>query len=214
MLHHLDTIESALIQSILKLAMQKTGQTLADWMQEEIDISQLVFKEILDFHHFFLSDADTQNYYVLASRVVGELSAESFLILNEQNAHSLWNVILQHKSDVSPEMQTAILLETDNILTASAVVVLSELLSLKIYGDVPQMYLLNTDELRNFLAEELNHFDFSMTCQTQIQSRISQVNLDFIWGFQSDLINLIKEPLMQSQINQKITQYQQFFGNL
>ena len=207
MLDSLEQEEYTLIQNIIELSIKKSVNSLSKLIEEDVSLLELEFEEILNIQQLSSLIVSEQTYYILTSQIVGELSAESFLIINQENAQLFWEIMLKHHPEKTNEMKDALLLEIDNILTASGVIVLSELLNIKIYGDVPNLRLLDQADMQVFIEQELQTFDFSLTYKAKLQSEESQVKLDFIWGFKKDFLELIRLPENIVNLPTKIDEY-------
>lgn len=137
----------------------------------------------------FLSEEEG-DLYVLVTKIIGEVTGKSFLILNESEAREIFSSLNGYKEN---NLQEAFLLEIDNILSASVISKLAEAFQVEIYGDVPRLMKLNAKDL-----DELVHGDFDpRDPQNMVFSNVSfqfdagdHIHPQFIWKISHKIFDL------------------------
>jgi chemotaxis protein CheY-P-specific phosphatase CheC len=130
--------------------------------------------------------------YILITRIIGDISGKSFLILNDEESQEIFKAV---NTSLSNQMlNEAFLLEIDNIISASVIAELSNTLELEIYGDVPKLLKVHANELQDFLTNEIASEDpagiiFSNTT-FQFDSK-DKIHPQFIWKLSSRIFELI-----------------------
>jgi len=132
--------------------------------------------------------------YVLTTQIIGDISGKSFLILSQEESQEIFKAIKSKSSN--PELNEAFLLEIDNIISASVISEVSNMIGMEIYGDVPHLIKIHSQELQNYLSKEISNDDPSsiIFCNTifQFDSR-EKVHPQFVWKLSSRIFDLIPE---------------------
>lgn len=127
---------------------------------------------------------------VLTTQIIGRVSGKSFLVFSEKEIREMFKTL--GPKDV--HLEEAFLLEIDNIMSASVISDLSNALSIEVYGDVPHLYHLHSDELMDFIQTEVSHEDAShMICSkaTFHFDHEDDVHPQFIWKINSKVFDII-----------------------
>ena len=126
---------------------------------------------------------------------MGELKGECFLVFNEHEVEQLLQVSLPasilENPDAKAEMCEAILLELDNIVAASVITQLSNILKYSVYGNVPQLNVMESIEISSFFKRKegfKNLFCFKADFITENVS----LQPTFIWGLDDKFIKGVK----------------------
>lgn len=130
------------------------------------------------------------NLIVLTTQIIGRVSGKSFLVFSEKEIHEIFKTL----GPKGEHLEEAFLLEIDNIMSASVISDLSNALSIEVYGDVPQLSHIHSDELIDFIRSEVSHEDAShMICSkaTFHFDNADDVHPQFIWKINSKVFDII-----------------------
>ena len=132
----------------------------------------------------------------MITKVIGELNGVCCLIFSEEEADQLRNTALPPEVLNSPEMMAemsdGIMLEVDNIISASVITQFSNLLKVKIYGGVPALRKVDSTELEKYLQEEINNEMYLVSFKTKFKSSHVSFAPEFIWLFDNTFVESIK----------------------
>jgi chemotaxis protein CheY-P-specific phosphatase CheC len=142
---------------------------------------------------FSASDAKG-NQYVLTTQIIGELSGKSYLIFNEEECHNL-TMLVGHTSSTptTDQMKEALLIEVDNIISASVIAELSEALQIEIYGDVPGLKKLPAASLSDFIIKDGSQdMNTAFIIDTVFQFNVDKTILPrFAWKVSDKVLDII-----------------------
>lgn len=131
--------------------------------------------------------------HVLTTRIIGELAGKSYLIFNEQDREELFKVT-KSQLVLTEVLKDALLLEVDNILSASVISELSNALKVEIYGDVPALNKIHGKEFQSLIkkdSEAQEGFEFVFaTAMLQFQEH-REIKPKFIWKISSKIFKNI-----------------------
>jgi chemotaxis protein CheY-P-specific phosphatase CheC len=89
-------------------------------------------------------------------------------------------------------MSDGIMLEVDNIISASVITQFSNLLKVKIYCGVPALRKVDSTELEKYLQEEINNEMYLVSFKTKFKSSHVSFAPEFIWLFDNTFVESIK----------------------
>ena len=181
MMKDLTPQEIDVARKIISAGLVKSAESLSFFMNETISLKDFDAEKNLDNPPLELGKKDESNIHLLTTKVIGEMKGICCLIFSEEEANHLRKAALPQEILDSPEMMEemsdGIMLEVDNIISASVITQISNKLKQKVYGDVPKMtlndYIQNT---KRFMKE--NFFSYhpnTNNCQDFI-SAILQAN--------------------------------------
>jgi chemotaxis protein CheY-P-specific phosphatase CheC len=119
------------------------------------------------------------------------------LIFSEEEADHLRKAALPQEILDSPEMMEemsdGIMLEVDNIISASVITQFSNLLKVKIHGGVPDLKKVSFEEMEDYISSEVNNELYLISFKTSFESSKAQFNPEFVWLFDNTFIDNIKK---------------------
>ena len=147
----------------------------------------------LDCNPLDLDRKGQENIHLLITKVVGEIQGVCCLIFSEEEAEHLRNVALPDEIKSSPEMMAemsdGILLEVDNIISASVITHFSNVLKAKMHGDVPALKKVNYTEMIDFVRSEISDKLYLVSFKTSFHSSNVHFKPEFLWLFEQNFIN-------------------------
>jgi chemotaxis protein CheY-P-specific phosphatase CheC len=94
--------------------------------------------------------------------------------------------------EIMSEMSDGILLEVDNIISASVITQFSNILKHKIYGGVPNIKKLNSEQLNQYIKGKLEEDMFVINFNTHFVSSYLNFSPQFLWLFDNSFAESIR----------------------
>jgi len=127
------------------------------------------------------------------------------LIFSEQEANQLRNAALPPEITNDPEMmkemKDGILLEVDNIISASVITQFSNILKIKIHGGVPMIKKMDESELNHYIKGLLENNLYIINFKTRFVSSNLDFSPQFLWFFDESFADRIKILSLGKTIN-------------
>ncbi len=127
------------------------------------------------------------------------------MIFSEEEADHLRSAALPAEILNSPEMMAemsdGIMLEVDNIISASVITQFSNLLKIKIHGGVPSLEKVSYPEMESLVQEQMDKERFLINFRTSFESTKANFNPEFVWLFDNEFIECIKKIAVLEAIN-------------
>jgi chemotaxis protein CheY-P-specific phosphatase CheC len=193
-MENLNKNELQVATTIVRQGLLRAADSLSFFMKEKVGISAL---ELQVHNGALISDKTGKNIHLLTTEIKGELPGVCYLIFSEEEANALRDIALSVEIKSNPvlaaEMNDAIMLEVDNIISASVITEFSNLLKQKMYGDVPALKLVDRSELCDLLQEGTNKNLFVINFKTSFMSSNLNFCPEFVWLFNNKFLDSIKE---------------------
>ena len=137
------------------------------------------------------------NMIVLKTSLMGDLSGVSYLYFSEQQAKMIFDRCLPPwdgtNKEARVEMEKAILLEIDNMVAASVVTKLSNLLGVTLYGDVPHISVYTSSDFDTFLKQEQDKYPALSAYSFFRPLKLQNFQPGFTWFFGKDFTDKVAE---------------------
>ena len=183
-------------RNIISAGLVKAAESLSFFMNETITLNELDQEDSLSVNTIEIEKKNQSNIHLMITKVIGELKGVCCLIFSEEEADQLRNTALPTEVLNSPEMMAemsdGIMLEVDNIISASVITQFSNMLKVKIYGGVPELRKVNSTELESYLQEEINNEMYLVSFKTKFKSSHVSFAPEFIWLFDNTFVESIK----------------------
>ncbi len=163
-------------QSLIEEALQHAANVFSSFINKEVKLEIVSTK-----HENEKTENQNDPIIVLLSELKGALKGKSYLKIKPLDAQNLFLVCLPEPYKDQEEMQNAILLELDNILTAAVVTVFSNHLAIKTHAHVPQLMSIQSYQLDEMIDSDQknNHLIFYFNTKFNIQQH--SILSEFIW---------------------------------
>jgi chemotaxis protein CheY-P-specific phosphatase CheC len=151
-------------------------------------------KQTLAKHDYDLSfiSEERGDLSILVTQIIGDISGKSYLILNQEETNEIFKVT--NHTMTNQELKNGLLLEIDNIISASVISELSNTLGIEIYGDVPLLEKLRAENLYDYMAADImkdNAASIILSNATfQFESN-DNIHPQFVWKVNSKIFELI-----------------------
>ena len=173
-------------------------------MNETITLREFQDDKFLNNPPIELSKKNESNIHLLTTKVIGELKGVCCLIFSEEEADHLRSAALPPEILNSPEMMAemsdGIMLEVDNIISASVITQFSNLLKVKIHGGVPDLKKVNHEEMESFISNEIDNELYLISFKTSFESSKVAFNPEFVWLFDTAFIDSIKKYAVEESL--------------
>lgn len=201
MMKDLTPHEIEVAKKIISAGLVKSAESLSFFMNETISLKDFDAEKNLDNPPLELGKKDESNIHLLTTKVIGEMKGICCLIFSEEEADHLRKAALPQEILDSPEMMEemsdGIMLEVDNIISASVITQFSNLLKVKIHGGVPNLKKVTSKEMEEFISGEVNQELYLISFKTSFESAKVQFNPEFVWLFDNTFIESIKNYAAQ-----------------
>ncbi len=183
------------IVHMLNKGFENAAQSFSKIVNRNIKIStsqSLVIRHDSDFSYV---SEDSDEVYVMITQLMGDFSGKSYLIISREEADEIFRSV-SVKKKFEEHLHDALLLEIDNILSASVISSISDTMRSVVYGDVPRLKKVHGEELHDFLKENQDpHETFSIiySMATFKFDTREKIHPQFIWKISSRIFDLIPE---------------------
>jgi chemotaxis protein CheY-P-specific phosphatase CheC len=192
-----NTQEMQTARNIISAGLVKAAESLSFFMNETITLNEVDQDDQFSVHAIEIEKKNQSNIHLMITKVIGELNGVCCLIFSEEEADQLRNTALPPEVLNSPEMMAemsdGIMLEVDNIISASVITQFSNMLKVKIYGGVPALRKVDSVELENYLQNEINNELYLISFKTKFKSSHVSFAPEFIWLFDNTFVESIKK---------------------
>jgi chemotaxis protein CheY-P-specific phosphatase CheC len=201
MMKNLTSQEIDVAKTIISAGLVKSAESLSFFMNETITLKDFDAEKHLNNPPLELNKKDESNIHLLTTKVIGEMKGICCLIFSEEEADHLRKAALPQEILDSPEMMEemsdGIMLEVDNIISASVITQFSNLLKVKIHGGVPSLKKVTSKEMEEFISGEVDQELYLISFKTSFESSKANFNPEFVWLFDNTFIDCIKNYTAQ-----------------
>ena len=189
--------EEDVAKEIISAGLVKAAESLTFFMNETITLKDFEEDKLIEQPPLELGKKEEASILLLTTKVIGDLKGVCCLIFSEEEADHLRQAALPPEILESPEMMAemsdGIMLEVDNIISASVITQFSNLLKVKIHGGVPDLKRVNYKEMESIIQEDIKNELYLISFKTSFESAKVAFNPEFIWLFDNAFIESIKE---------------------
>jgi chemotaxis protein CheY-P-specific phosphatase CheC len=132
--------------------------------------------------------------YLLTSELIGEIKGTSYLIFSKEEVKSIMASIYPNKEFTEEKYKkkaNALILETDNIITAGVMSNLANVFNFRTYGGVPQLNIVNHNEAIRIISEGTKKDDY-VFFKAILSSKMGNIKADFIWLLDKAFVDGVK----------------------
>lgn len=187
-------------KEIVNISLAKAGDALSFFIKQKTIISSnsVSLDKISDSTVF--TKIQSNHIISLKTEIKGEFDGNCYLLFTEEDKEKILELTLPNNilSDETKKQEfgNAILLEIDNILTASVVTQFSNILKFKMYGYVPQIKIVQSNEINEYLYSENKDKDSLLNIKTKFMTDIDKLEPEFIWIMNKEkFISSIRETM-------------------
>ena len=195
--------ETILAREIIAKGLEKAADSLTFFMNEPIKLKDFEADKLLENPQIEINKkSKDKNVLLLTTKVIGELKGVCCLVFSEEEADHLRQAALPPEILNSPEMMSemsdGIMLEVDNIISASVITEFSNILKVKIYGGVPDLKRVNYSEMEKIIQDDINNELYLISFKTSFESSKVAFNPEFLWLFDKTFTDSIKKYKLEN----------------
>lgn len=185
--------KSYLINDITNIALRNVANSLSTVLKDEILVRNVIEIKEQDLNSAQLLREDYKdNVFVLTTNIIGDLKAETMLIVHGEDEQGIIEKTLPRSEWGKKQMREAMLLELDNILIAAFVTKFANLFNNKIYGHVPNVKEMSIENFGKFIQEREEDMNVTYALKAELGAFKSRVNLELICMFDETLVPFVK----------------------
>jgi len=147
-----------ILKELFNISMAKAADTLSFFVNNKIYIEDLNLSIANEEDASELLDQIRSSAAVLETKLQGDYSGSAFLVFSKEDVKNFFKAA--HPIDPNSGMEDALskefLLETDNIVTASVITELSNMLNINILGGVPVLLSPDDPEMIASLSQKVD----------------------------------------------------------
>ena len=185
-MEELSDIEIDVAKEIINIGLGKAADSMAFFTREKVFIRSLDLqvRELEDLDSLCLKE-DQGELYVLTTTIEGELTGVCYLIFSEDEVHKLFQISLPESIRIDKEktkvMGEAILLEMDNIITASVITQFANFFKLSMQGSVPTLTKTIASGLEQIVKSTNRTAKYYLYFKSEFNTGDLDINPEFVW---------------------------------
>jgi len=182
------------ILQVMNKGYDRAAQAFSKFIDVPVTKTQTRFVLIRQEEPFtFLYDA-SNDIRVLTTQIIGEFTGKSYLIFDREECEEVFHAVSKSKMGLSDSLKDPLLLEIDNIISASVIAELANALNAEIYGDVPALHTLSASRLQELIRNDIEHTPTPSVIFTQTTFSFGNrehISPQFVWKLSSQVFDLI-----------------------
>ena len=196
MITELGKVELDITEEVINIGLSKAADSLSFFIREKVFIKVLDLQVNAKNYSPLSKKSNLKKSYLLTTEICGDIGGKAYLVLNESEVEHMVNLNLPESIKSNPveksKMTDAILLEMDNIITASVITQFANILQCKLYGDVPALNIMEQTTLNPFL-DERNQENFNVIYfNSRFITKSLDINPEFIWLMDDNFFSAVK----------------------
>ncbi len=194
----LNSTEQDVLREIANIGLSKSADALSFFVKERVLIEDIKISIGNPSSLPKFSRTKAEKLYILETLLKGEMKGGCYLVFDPSEVSLLNKICIPNSmanSQANDSITHEILLEIDNIVSASVITQFSNLLQLKIYGHVPKMMRWNSNEVDKNLLAVAKEFDAEgiLRISTTFRVEKSKISPEFIWILDNHFLDKVKE---------------------
>jgi chemotaxis protein CheY-P-specific phosphatase CheC len=183
------------ISQVMNKGFGRAATSFSQMINRPVSFAHSSTVIVQSVREFSYTPEDEGKVMVLTTGMIGEIRGKSFLIISEQEQKEICQAV-SPSQPLSVQYQQALLLEIDNIVSASVISQIANDFSVQIYGDVPMMKFMESADIRKYLCEYLeseNSGSIILCNTTFLIGNQKHIHPQFIWKIGPEVFNLIEQ---------------------
>ncbi len=195
-MNHLNDIEKDVAKEVINIGLAKSADSLSFFTKQKVLIKSINL-EVKSLSELDVSEfKKRESMNVLTTVINGDMGGFCYLIFSDKDVNNLMENCLPPQILADAEKRQAMtegmLLEIDNILSASVITQFSNLLNLSMYGGVPKLDVISGEELEPKLKEDSIGHECYLSFNACFEPESLNVNPEFIWTLSDEFIKGVK----------------------
>jgi chemotaxis protein CheY-P-specific phosphatase CheC len=199
----LSEYELDITKELISIALANAADAFSKMAGEKVLVHQFDLTIGTPEAKAVLPEGFDASLHVLTTEVKGNLEGKSYLVFNQSDTKRICKVFAPgqpvYTGEGLGELEEALLLELDNILSAAVITQLSNFLDTFIYGGVPGLRTLSQAEAVSRFGAETEHFDVVFHIHARFKSYRTNLQPSFIWYFKSEFLAAIRTLVQNKQ---------------
>lgn len=137
-----------LFEELMKNAMTKAARSFSMMLKKEVVAERIEVSSGEAYNGY----AKDRKVVLLVTSLIGNLTGKSFFILSEGDVKNIMHSVNQASGMMGDHLMEEVLKELDNILSASVISELANELDAEIYGDVPELHLIDSKSVEGYIC--------------------------------------------------------------
>jgi len=199
MFNNLTEKELDAANGLIRHGLAKAGKALQMILNTPVVVNpvQLGDDNLEDTPEYSTKTKDKRTH-LLKTELVGDLKGFCHLILSQEEVEKIQNHclpanIMNENTPQNRLMKLEHLTEIDNIVAGTVITEFANYLNLKVYGNVPSLHIMHAEEVNKYIHAEAVVYSSSNYFKAILQAADLHISADFIWLFQDNFANCIKE---------------------
>lgn len=187
------------LEQVMKLGLDRAARAFSKFIGTTARNGMPPTAYSIEYLNDFIPLKTQEELYVLITQVIGDFAGKSYLIINEQESKVLMDQIRPRTHD--QHYREAVLLEVDNIISASFIAELAESLGVEIYGDIPMLKKIPASQVTQFIHSDWENNDVSrlVFAQTRfVVDNLPTLHPAFIWKLSSRVLDKVPKSKIAS----------------
>lgn len=135
--------------------------------------------------------------HLLKTELVGDLKGFCHLIFTAGEVQKIQNAglpeeVLLNNNPETRLMKLEFLTEIDNMVAGSVITQLANFLDLEVYGNVPSLHVMNSEEVNKYIKAETAEYNSKVEFRANFEIPGLDVKPEFVWLLQDSFIEKIK----------------------
>ena len=198
---------------IISNAIAHAAQSLSKLLKDEVKLFKLDLIDQLAYQVTLPDINEGKECYLLKTTIFGDIRAISNLIVNDIDAERIWQITQPENIPMQQEMQEAILMEMDNILTAAVVSEIANILQVSVFGGVPGLQKIPSSEAMSVILPDEEGYDYQFILKTSFICKTTEINPSFVWFFQRELLDNVKQIIKRPEDYPGIAKIKDYLPN-
>lgn len=190
-------VEITRAAEIISAGLEKAAESLSFFMKEKIELEKTNFE--IDTHYSRTKNTNNELLYALSTEIKGTVGGICYLVFSEEESAEICKVALSPKILEDPikvtQFKEPLLMEVDNILSASVITQFADQLKIQVHGDTPFLHRQTASELNSTIQKQLLPDRLIIGFQTEFISSKSHFNPEFYWILEPNFMETVKKSL-------------------
>ncbi len=187
------------LEQVMKLGLDRAARAFSKFMGTPAKNGMTPGAYSVDHLAEFVPTKSSEQFFVLITQVIGDFTGKSYLIFSEAESRLLMEQI--RPSTLDANYREAVMLEADNIISASFIAELAESLGAEVYGDIPMLKKMSTEELSDFIHSDWEIADPAKLVFAQTRFDVEAIpglKPFFIWKISARILEKVPKSKLAS----------------
>jgi chemotaxis protein CheY-P-specific phosphatase CheC len=178
------------IVQLMNKGFQRATQAFSVFTGQAVTYSSVQFN--MHNQNAFYDARLSNDLYIISTQLIGELSGKSYFIFNDAARKEICEIMNMYNA--LEASQEGLLMEIDNMISASVISEMSNSLNVEIYGDVPISKRINAADLYEFVVggSTLNATSDVLFAHTTFEiEKNKNFRAGFVWKLSDRILEVI-----------------------